>query len=109
MTVRTTSAFPRRWRKTVRLKDLLNDDSSDVSTRECASKFAERLKRLPEYQDDFELEQIVSEFEDIAIDGSTGDDVFGGRFTLCDWFNKVLSDLYDWADSERIWIGGERG
>lgn len=97
-----------QWRKTVFLKDLLGDDSSDAATRIAAEGFVKRLKRLSEYESDYELEQIVSEFEDIAHADSTGNDVFGGRFTLCDWFNAVLSSLYDWADAERIWIGGDR-
>ena len=89
----------RGWRRTVVLKDLLGDDSSDAATRIAAEGFAKRLKRLPEYESDFELEQIVGEFEDVAHADSSGDDVFGGRFTLCDWFNAVLSNLYDWADA----------
>lgn len=95
-----------QWRKRVALKDLLSDDDSDEATRKAAGEFVKRLKRLPEYESDFELEQIVSEFEDIASADSAGDDAFGGRFSLCDWFNAVLANLYDWADAERVWIEG---
>jgi hypothetical protein len=97
----------RRWRKTVVLKDLLSADDSDGTTRECAAGFARVLKRLPEHKTDYELQEVVVELEDIACEGSTGDDVFGGCSTLCEWFNAVLSNLYDWADAERIWIGGK--
>jgi hypothetical protein len=69
--------------------------------------FARVLKRLPEHKTDYELQEVVVELEDIACEGSTGDDVFGGCSTLCEWFNAVLSNLYDWADAERIWIGGK--
>lgn len=95
------------WRKTVVLKDLLSEDSSDEITRVTAKAMATRLKKLSEYDKctgDYELELLVNEFEDIAK-AETINEIYGGRFTLCDWFNKVLSSLYDWADRERIWIG----
>lgn len=98
-----TTSMP-RWRKTVQLKDVLDADSSDGAVRVAATEIAKRLKRLPEWEQDFDLEQIVGEFDDISHEASTGNDVFGGRFTLCDWFNAVLSNLYDWADAERVWI-----
>jgi hypothetical protein len=85
------------WRKTIRLKQFLSHDSeiplSVIS--ETALKFAERLKREPEYEDDFELLTIVDQFEDLA----ESDDA-----TVVD-FNEVLAELYDWADVERVWIG----
>ena len=92
------------WRKKIKLKDLLEEDESDEAVREVARQFVERLKRQSEYPDDFGFELIVQEFDDMSHCSSTGTDVYGGRFTLCDWFNKVLNDLYDWADYERVWI-----
>lgn len=85
------------WRKTVRLKQLLSHDAEIPSSvlRETALKFAERLKREPEYETDIDLLTIVDQFEDIA----EADDA-----TLQD-FNDLLAELYDWADAERVWIG----
>jgi hypothetical protein len=85
------------WRKTIRLKQFLSHDSQIPSSviSETALKFAERLKREPEYEDDFELLTIVDQFEDLA----ESDDA-----TVVD-FNEVLAELYDWADIERVWIG----
>lgn len=93
------------WRKHIALKDLLGEDESTEAVRDAAAGMAARLMALPEYkaQDDSELESIVTEFEDIA-NPNNPPEMFSGRLSLCTYFNDVLHSLYDWADSERIWI-----
>ena len=91
------------WRKTIVLKDLLGEEDSDEVVREAATAVYERLKQEPEYQEDSEFEAITDEFHELSY-SPAGHINPNDRYTLCRWFNDVLNDLYDWADSERIWI-----
>lgn len=89
------------WRKTIRIKHLLSDDDSAENAREAAGKVAVILKRQREYNhsEHEEFTDIACSFADLG-ESSDG---------TCSDFNDLLAWLYDWADSERVWIGGERG
>lgn len=87
-----------RWRKTIKLKDLLSEDDSPENVRRVAAKVTARLKREPEYDPfgDDVFSDVVERMNDIAKSDMAG--------CGCDRFNDVLADLYDWADAERVWI-----
>jgi hypothetical protein len=93
------SATTPRWRKTIRIKQFLGDDGSDENARKVAGQIAKVLLREPEYEyGDPELIYLTDELVMLAEsnDGTCAD------------LNEVLSGLYDWADDNRVWIGGER-
>ena len=92
-----------QWRKTIELKQFLGEDTSDASARRCAKDVYETLSLEPESETDYRLAEIIDELSDLSRESSS--DAYGGRFSLCDWLNAVLNQLYDWADSERVWIG----
>lgn len=82
------------WRKTVNIKDLLGDDESPEAVVRAASQMVQRLRRA--FPDpDNALEDIIAEFNDI--------DTTDKQPLLL--FNDTLDSLYDWADSNRIWLG----
>lgn len=88
-----------RWRKTVNIKDLLSDDSSSEEAERVAGILADRLasQLAAELENDNYLEEIVDELREVA--GGAG-----GRFAN-PAFNSILSNLYDWADDNRVWLG----
>jgi hypothetical protein len=85
-----------RWRRTIDLKQFLSDDDSDENARKVAGRIATVLRRQPEYDElNFsELALIVQELETVENARE---------------LNETLAEVYDWADGERIWIGGTRG
>lgn len=87
----------RRWRKTVNIKQFLSDDGSPENAAKVASQIATLLKaECPlEVQEDDELSEIVEWMECISADD---DDA-------CDILNGHLDDLYNWADTNRVWMG----
>lgn len=95
------SALTRRWRHTLRLKDLLGEEDDSEATAEAAKGMHERLEafRLRYYQGDDEIAEISDEFHTIAfIDGPAG-------VADVDHFNTVMNGLYDWADTGRkLWV-----
>lgn len=110
----TVTSRPGRpgWRKTIRIKQFLGPDVSDEGVRKAAGQIAAVLRRQHEYFSpdspardvDDEFSDIAEEFEYIAID-------LDDAYEVADWtrlghFNATLGDLYDWADANRVWIGG---
>lgn len=86
--------FPKRWKRTVNIKDLLTDDDSPPECERVAKAIARRLRTaFPEPRDD--LEDIVCDFENISADDKRPELLINGS----------LDDLYDWADAERVWLG----
>jgi hypothetical protein len=96
-----------RWEYKVRLKDLLDEDTSDEAARTAAGAIATRLKKVESWKSDTamtcELEGIIDEFEEIS-DPNVSAVELAGRFGLCKYFNNVMNALYDWADYHRVWI-----
>lgn len=80
------------WRYTINIKMYLNKESSsgDDSYRESQPAIVALLKESREYGSDETLQLITEELSD-------ADDL--------EWFNSVLSELYDWADAHRVWMG----
>lgn len=94
------------WDKTVKIKDLLESDSdSNAHIVTVAHTLAERLKAgLPEAMLDFhsdsfdqEIEEIIGYFAELRVD-----DEPDGQ--LVEYFDDWLSQLYDWADANRVWF-----
>ena len=87
-----------RWRKTIEIKQFLSDDDSPENARTVAGQIAAVLKRQAEYrEEDWDFCMIAEDLADMA----TSDDA------TCADLNLTLDDLYDWADVNRVWIGGE--
>lgn len=75
------------WNDTLPLADVWHND--DMTWEQKRDTAAERIKCLPHWGHDDELEQLVEEMED------------------CDtvsWFDQVWDAFYDWADAERVWV-----
>ena len=86
----------RQWRKTIRIKQFLSEDSSSENARKVAGQVAHVLEAHREYPADDEFRDIAGQFDDLSrsTDGT------------CEDFNLLLADLYDWADANRVWIDG---
>lgn len=100
----TVSQRRAAWKRTIRLKDLLGPENDGAAVRTCAAAMVARLKRVRGYEQHGmdSLSQIVDELEGIAE--STPDEYADENWTILQHFNGVLSELYDWADAERVWI-----
>lgn len=102
----------RDWRKTIRIKQFLSEDGSDGNVRKVAGEIAAVLKAQREYTPfDSEARDFNDEFSDIVdeLAGIAADDcsAYDSGWTRCSHFNSVLVGLYDWADANRVWIGGD--
>lgn len=91
------------WICKVDIKQHLGTETSNEAVRTAAGKiFAELKANLPKEwiswavdDPDYELLHILQSLE-FAQDDEDME---------CDHFNYILSELYDWADSKRVWIG----
>ena len=81
------------WKQTVKLGDLHHAYRTGHNTiQEIAAVFARRLGRL--HDEDGELALIIADFEEIAKSAFTN---------IEDW-DEALSELYDYADTYRVWV-----
>lgn len=77
------------WKTNLDLKDVWTaHDEERMTTSEVAAAVSERLAE--QFPEDDEIEAIVEQFQAV-------EDV--------EEFNNAMSDLYDWADEARCWIG----
>lgn len=85
-----------KWRKTVRVNTLVQ---MMHESEPCiiAAAVAELLNKKLGSEDDDVLQSIIAEFEDLGCSEP-------GQVTHDDLEN-VMSDLYDWADGSRVWLG----
>jgi hypothetical protein len=84
-----------KWKRQIRIKQFLTDSPADWEPVRDA--IVEELRRQPEYGPklaaiDNEFVELVDEMED--ADG-------------CSYLDACLDALYDWADDNKVWIGGE--
>lgn len=88
-----------RWHKTIDIKPILHRDQANTSPEHVSavSKEIAALFRgaISDAEMDYTLEEAIELMESIEPDE---DDA-------CDVFNSALSDVYDWADRERVWLG----
>jgi hypothetical protein len=80
------------WRKSIKIKHLLTESEEYADVKEVMSKVADELSKHGEFK---EL-SLISKLRNIPA----GDDVI----TPTDYANKLLRQVYDIADMERIWI-----
>jgi hypothetical protein len=82
------------WKHTANFKPFWD---ADISVEEKGIKAAEALERLKRYfPDDSPLADIIEDFK-----YCTGD---GEDFTPTDDFDARMFDLYEWADSNLVWV-----
>ena len=82
-----------RWLHNVTIKHLLTDDEDLEGVRAAMNAIADVL----EGESSFRRFYRLSKFREIP----EGDDVFGP----VDYANRLLDEMYTYADDERIWIG----
>ena len=85
-----------RWKRQIRIKQFLDEGKPFEEVRD---QVVAVLRRQPEY--DIESERYDDEFWNI-VDEMTDTDTVR-------YFDLTLNALYDWADDNKIWIGGDKG
>lgn len=79
------------WDYSVNIKQFLNPDKSVI---EVATAVTQELKRLPPgLVNSIEFMEIMDVFEEAV------------ELNDVEVFDAGLSDLYDWADEKRVWLG----
>ncbi len=77
------------WMYTLEVKDAWKQtQAGEMTIAQFAAHAAEKIKALPVFGADREIEEIVEELEIIAADPEPGVEAF----------DSVWSQLYDWAD-----------
>lgn len=100
------------WDRKIDLKPILREDQSNTSN-EHAAQVANRIGELVRSQVpadwldwdstdlDEDLAYIVEGMEALKPDSYDGEE----DFTPLEDLNSMLDQLYDWADSKRVWLG----
>uniref|UniRef100_A0A6M3KLC9 Uncharacterized protein n=1 Tax=viral metagenome TaxID=1070528 RepID=A0A6M3KLC9_9ZZZZ len=71
-------------------KEWKRAETQEITPQELARVIAEKLKALPCFSDDDDLQNIVEAFEELNLDdAATFDD-----------FDEIMNGLYDWGDQE---------
>jgi len=85
----------REWKQTINFMPFWNEDGMSIVDKGKAA--AAEIKRVfPDWEngDDDELEYIVGDFEEgVAEDEAP-----------VEMFDSAMSDLYDWADENSVWV-----
>jgi hypothetical protein len=85
-----------KWKHTLDVSDVFyHGDPDDVyALNKGMHDVAERVERWQNayFPTDWEFEYIADEL----VDAASAEDI--------DWFNEVWDRLYDWADSNRVWV-----
>jgi hypothetical protein len=77
------------WKHTLNVKNEWQaTKAGDMTLQAFAAFAAGRIKQLPVFGEDREIEEIVEELESIAADPEAD----------IEWFDSVWNQLYDWAD-----------
>ena len=99
------------WKYKVRIKHLLSEDGDSATAKAVGKSIHLALTslQLRSFEDDITLEDImyslesvssVSEWEELCNEGDDWDD-----YPPLVELNSALEELYNWANSERVWIG----
>lgn len=100
------------WDRKIDIKAVLYEDQANTSN-EHSAQVANRIGALLRSQvpaewldwnstdQDEELTLIVEGMEALKPDSYEGEE----DFTPLDDLNSMLAQLYDWADSKRVWLG----
>ena len=107
------------WGKTIDVKSIINEDSSNESP-EHISAISQRIaqlirSKLPEsyfdqdHQDpdcsDFDFFLILDSMENCTAESLIKDNANDPGFDAAETFNEWMEVIYDWADKKRIWLG----
>lgn len=90
------------WATTIKIKQLLTDDESPETAQRTAQAIAAILRK--ESQGIF-LPLLIGADAAFELE-SIADDMEAAQ--TCDEVNDTLDTLYDWANDNRVWIGGEK-
>lgn len=99
------------WDRQLKIKHFLQenpDKTSDERAAWVANRIAETIKLsvpaawldVTDEATDWELLEVVDGMADLRPDSYDDDDDFSPLEDL----NNMLDELYDWADSKRVWI-----
>jgi hypothetical protein len=88
----------RKWKHRIEFRHFWDNDEISIEEKgKLASKAIKRLEKHLTEDEWYDLEEIAEQFENVS--DSDDDD-----FTVEDDFNARMSDLYDWADSNDVWV-----
>ena len=79
------------WQSRVKIKHLLTDDEAPEAVRASMASIAEVIEATPSFRN-FNTGRFR-----LIPDGN-------GIMSECDFANRLMDELYDYADSRRIWI-----
>lgn len=89
----------KQWKHKIDIKQYLGEDDSPEAVRSAAKGVVAELNKLriafAGAYAEYDLLEMIEGFEFVTEDDTP--DVAE--------FNYILSDLYDWADAERVWLG----
>ena len=87
-----------RWKLTVDIKPIIGEDQANTAPEHVASvanRIAKKMRdAVPDNMRSISFEDAVEWMESATPDDANVIE-----------FNAALSDLYDWADRERVWLG----
>lgn len=103
----------RIWNQTIHIKEILNENENDTaeSIVDKSHRIAKLLRQevdaavLNELNSDchMDLLEAVEQMEQCTVASLQADAVNG--FLPTDFIDELLEVIYDWADSNRVWIG----
>jgi len=87
------------WLYRINIEDIWNDVKKDkISVYKFVELFLKRLEQKSFYKKfidkDFELEDIISDFDNFLEEQNTDKDEF----------DEIWSRFYDWADGIKLWV-----
>lgn len=106
-----------KWEHRINLKQHLSDNETPTAGEvavtaanlaRSARRWLERpavTRRVDAFELDVaDLEVAVDEWDDLARGAAAGLDAVDA----VDDLNRILGDVYDWADGQGVWIAGEK-
>ena len=83
----------RDWKHTINFMSFWDDD--DMSIADKGKAAAAEIKRVfPDWENGDDIEYIVEMFEEGVVQGEAP----------VQMFDSAMSDLYDWADENSVWV-----
>lgn len=84
-----------KWIASLRIRDeWKRAEDGEATMQHLASVIAAQMRRLPEELRDLSYEDIAEQFESLSEDHTA----------TVEEFDSVMTELYDWADSARVWV-----
>lgn len=88
-----------RWNHTLKIGDFYHNEA--LTLGEISGRMEQALRMKFPMRGDEEFLDIVDGFGNIRCDKLPCDP---GADDALEEFNSLMSDLYDWADDNRVWI-----